>query len=83
MFMTMTDAPDNRVVTMDCVAWSTKGSGKPEGGADSKPVDVRKGTVVTVYGISVEVEPRSLLVRFTADGAERSVEIRERFLEKT
>lgn len=77
----MSDA-DTRVVTKDCVAWSTKGNGKPDGGGDSKPVDVKKDTVVTVYGVSVETEPRSLLVRMQVDGGERSVEIRERYLEK-
>jgi hypothetical protein len=78
----MSDAPDTRIVTSDCVAWSTKGNGKPEGGADSKPVDVRKDTVVTVYGVSVETEPRSLLVRMQTESGERSIEIRERFLHK-
>lgn len=78
----MSDAADTRVVTTDCVAWSTKASGKPEGGADSKPVDVKKDTVVTVYGVSVETEPRALLVRMNVDGAERSIEIREHYLTK-
>lgn len=77
----MSDAVDTRVVQIDCVAWSTKGNGKPEGGGDSKPVDVKKDTVVTVYGISVETEPRSLLVRTKTDAGERSLEIRESFLE--
>jgi hypothetical protein len=76
----MADETDTRIVNADCVAWSTKASGKPEGGADSKPVDVREGTVVVVQGISVETEPRSLLVRATLGGAERVLEIRERLL---
>jgi hypothetical protein len=75
-------AADTRIVTTSCVAWSTRSNGKPEGGADSKPVDMRKDTVVTVYGVSVEVEPRSLLVRFKDESGERSVEIRERYLAK-
>jgi hypothetical protein len=78
----MRDAPDTRIVTTACVAWSTKNNGKPEGGADSKPVDVPKDAVVTVYGVSVEVEPRSLLVRLTTETGERSLEIRESFLAK-
>lgn len=76
----MADAPDTRIVTQACVAWSTKASGKPEGGAGSTPVDVAKDTVVVVEGISVETEPRSLIVRGNIGGAERLVEIRERFL---
>lgn len=79
----MSDAADTRIVITDCVAWATKGNGKPEGGADSKPVEVKKDTVVTVYGVSVETEPRSLLVRMKTEEGERSVEIRERFLGKT
>jgi hypothetical protein len=75
----MSDSPDTRTVTVDCVAWSTKASGKPDGGASSKPVDVANGTVVTVKAVSVEVEPRSLVVR-EVGGAERVFEIRERFL---
>lgn len=78
----MSDAPDTRIVSTDCVAWSTKANGKPEGGADSKPVDVKQGTVVAVQSVNVDVEPRSLLVRGTIDGAERLVEIREAFLLK-
>jgi hypothetical protein len=78
----MSDAADTRIVKTACVAWSTKANGKPEGGGDSKPVDIAKDTVVTVYGVSVEVEPRSLLVRMTSNGAERSIEIRESFLAK-
>lgn len=76
----MSEAPDTRIVKEDCVAWSTKNNGKPEGGGDSKPVDVRKDTVVTVYGVSVDTDPRSLLVRMASEGGERSIEIRERFL---
>jgi hypothetical protein len=78
----MSDAPDTRIVKTACVAWSTKGNGKPEGGGDSKPVDVPKDTLVTVYGVSVEVEPRSLLVRMTTEAGERSIEIRESVLSK-
>lgn len=78
----MSEAEDRRVVSADCVAWSTKGSGKPDGGGSSKPVAIAKDTVVVVQGVSVEVEPRSLLVRGTIDGTERVVEIRERFLTK-
>ena len=78
----MSDVPDTRVVRHDCTAWSTKANGKPEGGADSRPVEVRKDTVVTVYGVSVETEPRSLLVKTTPDAGERSLEIRESFLLK-
>ena len=76
----MSDAPDTRIVTEACVAWSTKASGKPEGGAASVPVDVAKDTVVVVQGISVETEPRSLIVRGNIGGTERILEIRERFL---
>lgn len=78
----MSDGADTRTVNVDCVAWSTKGNGKPDGGADSKPVQVPKDTVVSVYGVSVETEPRSLLVRATIDAAERTLEIRESFLSK-
>ncbi len=78
----MTDVTDTRIVKEDCTAWSTKANGKPDGGADSKPIAVRKGTVVTVQGVNIDVEPRSLLVRATVDGVERGLEIRERFLEK-
>lgn len=80
----MSDAPDTRIVKTACVGWSTKGNGKPEGGGDSKPVDVPKDAVLTVYGVSVEVEPRSLLVRVreTTGAGERSLEIRESFLAK-
>jgi hypothetical protein len=80
----MSESPDTRIVTADCVGWSTKGSGKPDGGGDSKPVPVAKGTVVVVYGVSVDVEPKSLLVQITSGSAEaepgRKLEIRERFL---
>ena len=78
----MSDVAETRIVKVDCVGWSTKGNGKPDGGADSKPVEVRKDTVVTVYGVSVETEPRSLLVRMAESSGERSIEIRERFLVK-
>jgi hypothetical protein len=78
----MSDAPDTRIVKTDCVAWSTKNNGKPEGGGDSRPVDVPKDAVVTVYGVSVEVEPRSLLVKMKTETGERSIEIRESFLLK-
>lgn len=82
----MSEAPDTRIVTADCVGWSTKGNGKPDGGGDSKPVPVARGTVVVVYGVSVDVEPRSLLVQVTAGAGEaeagKKLEIRERFLEK-
>ena len=79
----MSDGADTRIVNVDCVAWSTKGNGKPDGGGDSKPIDVRKDTVVTVYGVSVETEPRSLLVRANTDAGERTLEIRESFLSKS
>jgi hypothetical protein len=78
----MTEAPDTRVVIRDCVAWSTKANGKPDGGADSKPVDVQKDTVVVVEGVSLEIAPRTLLVRGSIGGAERLVEIREQLLAK-
>ena len=44
--------------------------------------DVPKDAVVTVYGVSVEVEPRSLLVKMKTETGERSIEIRESFLLK-
>lgn len=78
----MSDAPDTRIVTEHCVGWSTKASGKPDGGGDSRPVDVAKDTVVVVHAVSVETEPRSLVVRGNIGGSERFVEIRERFLQK-
>lgn len=79
----MSEAPDTRVVRADCTAWSTKGNGKPDGGGDSKPVPVAAGTRVSVYGVSVDVEPRSLLVRVASeDGTGRTLEIRERFLDR-
>jgi hypothetical protein len=82
----MSETPDTRIVTADCVGWSTKGNGKPDGGGDSKPVAVAEGTVVVVYGVSVDVEPKSLLVQITSGSAPaepgRKLEIRERFLAK-
>jgi hypothetical protein len=78
----MSETPDTRIVISNCVAWSTKANGKPDGGADSTPVDVRKDTVVVVEGVGVEIEPRSLLVRATLGNVERRLEIREHFLAK-
>ncbi len=78
----MSEEVDTRIVKADCLAWVTKNNGKPEGGGDSKPVEVKKDTVVTVYGVSVEVEPRSLLVKAKTESSERSLEIRESFLAK-
>lgn len=79
----MTDGAGPKIVSTDCIAWSTKASGKPEGGADSKPVFVKKGTAVVVQSVSIDVPPRSLIVRTTGEGAERTLEIRERFLSET